>query len=386
MKMIELVAPCHFGLEAVMKREILDLGYEISQVEDGRVTFLGDLEAVAYANVFLRTTERILIKVGKIHAETFDELFEGTKALPWEDFIPEDGKFWVAKANSIKSKLFSPSDIQSIMKKAMVERLKTVYHRERFEETGAEYPIRVSILKDEVLIGLDTSGVSLHKRGYRQMTAPAPITETLASALILFTPWKKDRILVDPFCGSGTFPIEAAMLAANMAPGMKRHFLAEKWENLIPIRHFQDAKEEAADLVDLSVETDIQGYDIDGEIIKAARANAKMAGVDHLIHFQQRPVSELSHPKKYGFVITNPPYGERLEEKKNLPALYKEMGDAFRRLDSWSEYVITAYEDAEKYIGRKADKNRKIYNGMMKTYFYQFLGPRPPKRKQEENA
>ena len=386
MKMIELVAPCHFGMEAVLKREILDLGYEISQVEDGRVTFLGDLEAVAYANVFLRTTERILIKVGKIHAETFDELFEGTKALPWEDFIPEDGKFWVAKANSIKSKLFSPSDIQSIMKKAMVERLKTVYHRERFEETGAEYPIRISILKDEVLIGLDTSGVSLHKRGYRQMTSPAPITETLASALILFTPWKKDRILVDPFCGSGTFPIEAAMLAANMAPGMKRHFLAEKWENLIPIRHFQDAKEEAADLVDLSVETDIQGYDIDGEIIKAARANAKMAGVDHLIHFQQRPVSELSHPKKYGFVITNPPYGERLEEKKNLPALYKEMGDAFRRLDSWSEYVITAYEDAEKYIGRKADKNRKIYNGMMKTYFYQFLGPRPPKRKQEENA
>ena len=386
MKMIELVAPCHFGMEAVLKREILDLGYEISQVEDGRVTFLGDLEAVAYANVFLRTTERILIKVGKIHAETFDELFEGIKALPWEDFIPEDGKFWVAKANSIKSKLFSPSDIQSIMKKAMVERLKTVYHRERFEETGAEYPIRVSILKDEVLIGLDTSGVSLHKRGYRQMTAPAPITETLASALILFTPWKKDRILVDPFCGSGTFPIEAAMLAANMAPGMKRHFLAEKWENLIPICHFQDAKEEAADLVDLSVETDIQGYDIDGEIIKAARANAKMAGVDHLIHFQQRPVSELSHPKKYGFVITNPPYGERLEEKKNLPALYKEMGDAFRRLDSWSEYVITAYEDAEKYIGRKADKNRKIYNGMMKTYFYQFLGPRPPKRKQEENA
>ena len=386
MKMIELVAPCHFGMEAVLKREILDLGYEISQVEDGRVTFLGDLEAVAYANVFLRTTERILIKVGKIHAETFDELFEGTKALPWEDYIPEDGKFWVAKANSIKSKLFSPSDIQSIMKKAMVERLKTVYHRERFEETGAEYPIRVSILKDEVLIGLDTSGVSLHKRGYRQMTAPAPITETLASALILFTPWKKDRILVDPFCGSGTFPIEAAMLAANMDPGMKRHFLAEKWENLIPIRHFEDAREEAADLVDLSVETDIQGYDIDGEIIKAARANARMAGVEQLIHFQQRPVSELSHPKKYGFVITNPPYGERLEEKKHLPALYKEMGDAFRRLDSWSEYVITAYEDAEKYIGRKADKNRKIYNGMMKTYFYQFLGPRPPKRKQEENS
>ena len=382
----EFIAPCHFGLEAVCKREIADLGYEIVKVEDGKVTFAGDMDALVRANIFLRTTQRILLKVSEFKAVTFEELFQNVKKVPWEEYFPSDARFWVTKATSVKSKLFSPSDIQSIMKKAMVERLKTVYHRERFEETGAEYPIRVSILKDEVLIGLDTSGVSLHKRGYRQMTAPAPITETLASALILFTPWKKDRILVDPFCGSGTFPIEAAMLAANMAPGMKRHFLAEKWENLIPISHFQDAKEEAADLVDLSVETDIQGYDIDGEIIKAARANAKMAGVDHLIHFQQRPVSELSHPKKYGFVITNPPYGERLEEKKNLPALYKEMGDAFRRLDSWSEYVITAYEDAEKYIGRKADKNRKIYNGMMKTYFYQFLGPRPPKRKQEENA
>lgn len=318
------------------------------------MTFLGDLEAVAYANVFLRTTERILIKVGKIHAETFDELFEGTKALPWEDFIPEDGKFWVAKANSIKSKLFSPSDIQSIMKKAMVERLKTVYHRERFEETGAEYPIRVSILKDEVLIGLDTSGVSLHKRGYRQMTAPAPITETLASALILFTPWKKDRILVDPFCGSGTFPIEAAMLAANMAPGMKRHFLAEKWENLIPIRHFQDAEEGSSRSCGFVSGDRYSWLRHRRRDHQGAGPTLKMAGVDHLIHFQQRPVSELSHPKKYGFVITNPPYGERLEEKKNLPALYKEMGDAFRRLDSWSEYVITAYEDAEKHIRKKS--------------------------------
>lgn len=385
MKTMELVAPCHFGMEAVLKREIQDLGYEISQVEDGRVTFWGDMEAVAYANVFLRTTERILLKVGKIHAETFDELFEKTKALPWEDFIPADGKFWVAKANSIKSKLFSPSDIQSIMKKAIVERLKGVYHKDWFEETGAEFPIRVSFLKDEALIGLDTSGVSLHKRGYRQMTAAAPITETLAAALIMFTPWKQDRILVDPFCGSGTFPIEAAMMAANMAPGMKRNFLAEKWEHLIPKKHWQNAREEAEDLVDLHVETDIQGYDIDAEVLKAARANAKLAGVDHLIHFQQRPVNQLSHPKKYGFIITNPPYGERLEEKKNLPGLYQEIGEAFGRLDSWSEYLITAYEDAEKYIGRKADKNRKIYNGMMKTYFYQFIGPKPPKKKYEDS-
>lgn len=387
MKTMELIAPCHFGMEAVLKREILDLGYEISQVEDGRVTFLGDPEAVAYANVFLRTTERILIKVAKIHAETFDELFERTKELPWEEFIPRDGKFWVAKANSIKSKLFSPSDIQSIMKKAMVERLKSVYHQEWFPENGASFPLRVAFLKNEALIGLDTSGVSLHKRGYRQMTAKAPITETLAAALILLTPWKGDRILVDPFCGSGTFPIEAAMIAADMAPGMNRSFLAEEWKHLVPRKHWYQAMDEAAQRVNTEIHTDIQGYDIDGEIVKAARANAAMAGVDKLIHFQQRPVSELRHSGKYGFVITNPPYGERLEEKEALPALYRQIGEAFDRLDTWSKYVITAYEDAQRYIGKKAAKNRKIYNGMMKTYFYMFPGPKPPgKHRAEEDA
>lgn len=383
MKTIELIAPCHFGLEAVLKREIMDLGYEISRVEDGKVTFLGDLEAIAYANVFLRTAERVLLKVGEVHAETFDELFERTKALPWEEYIPRDGKFWVAKATSIKSKLFSPSDIQSIMKKAIVERMKKVYGIEWFAESGASYPIRVTFMKDEAVIGLDTSGVSLHKRGYRQMTAKAPITETLAAALIMLTPWNKNRILVDPFCGSGTFPIEAAMMAANIAPGMNREFLAESWGNLIPKRSWYDAMDEANELVDSQIEVDIQGYDIDGEVVKAARANAKLAGVDHLIHFQRRPVSELNHPKKYGFVITNPPYGERIEEKENLPGLYREIGEGFRRLDSWSEYVITSFEDAEKYIGRKADKNRKIYNGMLKTYFYQFLGPKPPRPKKQ---
>ena len=303
MKMVELIAPCHFGLEAVLKKEILDLGYEISQVEDGRVTFLGDMEAVCYGNIFLRTAERILLKVGKIHAETFDELFEGTKALPWENYIPRNGKFWVTKATSIKSKLFSPSDIQSIIKKAMVERLKSYYGVSWFEEDGAQYPVRVFFMKDEATIGIDTSGISLHKRGYRIMTAKAPITETLAAALILLTPWKKDRILVDPFCGSGTFPIEAAMMAANMAPGMNRSFLAENWDNLIPRKHWYDAMDEAADLVDTRMEVDIQGYDIDGEVIKAARENARNAGVDHLIHFQRRPVSELNHPKKYGFIM-----------------------------------------------------------------------------------
>lgn len=386
MKTVELIAPCHFGLEAVLKREILDLGYEISQVEDGKVTFLGDMEAVAYGNIFLRTAERILLKVGAVHAETFDELFEKTKELPWEEYIPRDGKFWVAKATSIKSKLFSPSDIQSIMKKAIVERLKKVYGIQWFEESGDSYPIRVTFMKDEAVIGIDTSGVSLHKRGYRQMTAKAPITETLAAALIMLTPWKRDRILVDPFCGSGTFPIEAAMIAADMAPGMNREFLAEGWKNLIPKKCWYDAMDEANERVNTDIQVDIQGYDIDGEVIKAARANAKLAGVDHLIHFQRRPVSELNHPKKYGFIITNPPYGERIEEKENLPALYREIGESFRRLDAWSEYVITSYEDAEKYIGRKADKNRKIYNGMIKTYFYQFLGPKPPRPRRQEAA
>ena len=382
-KVYELIAPCHFGLESVLKKEILDLGYEISQVEDGRVTFLGDVEAICRANIFLRTTERILLKVGSFRAVTFEELFQGTKALPWEEFIPQDGKFWVKKAGSIKSKLFSPSDIQSIMKKAMVDRMKRAYETAVIPETGVSYPVRVSLYKDIVTVALDTTGESLHKRGYRKLTSKAPIEETLAAALIMLTPWNKDRILVDPFCGSGTFPIEAAMIAANIAPGMNRSFLSEDWKNLIPRKYWYDAMDEAAELVDDTVIVDIQGYDIDGEVIKAARANAELAGVAHMIHFQQRPVSELSHPKKYGFVITNPPYGERIEDKKNLPALYTQIGDRFRALDSWSAYMITSYEDVEKYMGRKADKNRKIYNGMMKTYFYQFMGPRPPKRKAE---
>ena len=383
MNTFELIVPCHFGLEAVMKKEILDLGYEVSQVEDGRVTFIGDVEAICRANIFLRTTERVLLKVGSFHAETFEDLFQGTRAIPWEEYLPKDAKFWVAKASSIKSKLFSPSDIQSIMKKAMVERMKKAYGIEWFPENGASFPLRVFLHKDTVTVALDTTGESLHKRGYRTLTSKAPITETLAAALIMLTPWKSDRILVDPFCGSGTFPIEAAMIAANMAPGMNREFLSEDWKHLIPRKCWYDAMDEANDLVDLSVQTDIQGYDIDGDIVRAARANAKAAGVDELIHFQQRSVSDLSHPKKYGFLITNPPYGERIEDKKNLPELYKTIGERFAELDSWSAYIITAYEDTERYFGRKADKNRKIYNGMMKTYFYQFLGPKPPRKRED---
>lgn len=380
----ELIAPCHFGLEAVLKREILDLGYEISKVEDGKVTFLADAQGIADANMFLRTTERILLKVGEVKATTFEELFDKTKELPWEKFIPSDGKFWVAKANSVKSKLFSPSDIQSIMKKAIVERLKGVYGISWFLEDGASFPIRVAFMKDVATIGIDTSGVSLHKRGYRQMTVKAPITETLASALIMLTPWNKERILVDPFCGSGTFPIEAAMMAADIAPGMNRSFLAEDWKHLVPRRCWYEALEEAQDRVNLNVDTDIQGFDIDPDALRAARSNAKMAGVDKLIHFQQRPVKELRHPKPYGFIITNPPYGERLEEKEALPALYREIGESYNRLDKWSMYLITSYDKTELDIGKKADKNRKIYNGMLKTYYYQFLGPRPPKRNKGE--
>lgn len=381
MNKYELIAPCHFGLEAILKREIQDLGYEIILVEDGRVTFAGDEDAICRANIFLRTAERVLLKVAKFKATTFDELFEKTKALPWEKYIPADGKFWVAKATSIKSVLFSPSDIQSIMKKAMVERLKVIYKVDWFEETGNEFPLRITFMKDEITIGIDTSGESLHKRGYRKLASKAPISETLAAALILLTPWNKDRILVDPFCGSGTIPIEAAMIGARIAPGLNRSFVAENWTHLIEKKKWYDAVKEANDMILPDIEMNIQGYDIDGEIIKAARENAKLAGVDHLIHFQQRGVSELSHNKKYGFIITNPPYGERLEEKEALPALYTEMGHAFNELDAWSYYIITSYEDTQKYVGRQADKNRKIYNGMIKTYFYQFLGPKPPKPK-----
>lgn len=381
MRKFELIVPCHFGCEAVLKKEILNLGYEISKVEDGRVFFLGDEAAVCRANIFLRSAERVLIKIGSFRAETFEELFVGTKELPWEEYIDREGKFWVAKAAGVRSKLFSPSDIQSIIKKAMVERLKKVYGIEWFPETGKSYPMRVFIHKDEVTIGLDTTGESLHKRGYRRLSAKAPIAENLAAGLIMLTPWKTPRILVDPFCGSGTIPIEAALMAAHAAPGMNRSFTAEDWQHIVTRKNWYEAVDEADEMADFTVETDIQGYDIDDEMVRISRQNAKLAGVEHMIHFQKRPVSELSHSGKYGFIITNPPYGERLEEKDALPGLYREIGERYRRLDTWSLYLITAYADAERALGRKADKNRKIYNGMKKTYFYQYMGPKPCRKK-----
>ena len=386
MEKTELIAPCHFGMEAVLKREIADLGYEVVAVDNGKVTFAGDIQAVARANIFLRTTERILLKAAQFKAETFDELFEQIKAVPWEQYIPEDGKFWVAKANSVSSKLFSPSDIQKIVKKAMVERLKQTYHTDWFEETGESYPLRISILKDEVTVGIDTTGESLHKRGYRKFTAPAPVTETLAAAIILLSPWRADRALVDPFCGSGTIPIEAAMIAMDMAPGLNREFTAEGWTNLIPKQAWYQAAEEAEERIRRDVELNIQGYDIDDEVLKMARANARLAGVEDKIHFQNRDVRDFSHPKSYGFVISNPPYGERLSNKEEMFNLYRSVGQVMSENDTWSFFLLSGYEEAQKAIAaggsrKKATKNRKIYNGMMKTYLYQYMGAKPPKRK-----
>ncbi len=380
MQRFDIICPCHFGLEAALKREIQDLGYEIARTEDGRVIFHGDPEAVVYANIHLRTAERVLIDCAEFDAHSFDELFEGIKAVDWSAYIPKNGKFWVKKASSVNSKLFSPRDIQSIVKKAMVESLGSKYHISVFPEDGAEYPLRVFIHKDHVTVGLDTSGDSLHKRGYRPGAGEAPIAENLAAALIMLTPWRKDRYLIDPFCGSGTFPIEAALIAKNIAPGMERQFTAEKWTGLIDKRQWYDVVDEARSNIVTDVDTDIQGYDIDPKVIGTARENAKRAGVADIVHLQQRAVKDLSHHGKYGFVITNPPYGERLEDPDSLPPIYRELGEGMKRLDTWSFYMITSYDDAEKYVGRRAEKNRKIYNGMIKTRFLSFPGPKPPAR------
>ena len=425
MRSFELIAPCHFGMESVVKNEIYDIGYDITEVDDGRVTFSGDEEAIVRSNILLRTAERILLKVGSFHAESFEDLYQGTRALAWEEYLPENAKFWVTKAASVKSKVFSPSDIQSVMKKAMVDRMAMHYHRSQFPEDGASYPVRVFIKKDEVTVAIDSSGESLHKRGYRQATVKAPIAENLAAGLIMLSPWKPGRTLVDPFCGSGTFLIEAAMMSANIAPGLDRHFTAETWTNLVEPSLWKEIRQEARSEIDLTVKTDLQGYDIDEDAISAARENARRAGVADLIHFQVRPVSALSHPKKFGFIITNPPYGLRLTDsshggekypvgahpsdeygkrrgkvnstavqqkgqadllsEQELAYIYQTLGKRFKLLDSWSMYVITGYEDAEKRLGLKATKNRKLYNGMVRTYFYQFPGPKPPRKQGAEN-
>lgn len=382
MDKVTLIAPCHFGLEAVLKREILELGYEIEQVEDGRVTFCGDIAAVCRANIFLRTAERVLLKVGSFKAEDFDTLFERTRAIPWEDYVPADGKIWVAKASSIKSKLFSTVTIQSVMKKAIAKRLGEQYHLSVLPENGAAYPLRVFLMKDVVVIGLDTSGEPLHKRGYRQMTTKAPIEETLAAALIMLTPWKRDRILADPFCGSGTFAIEAAMMGAGIAPGINRAFLAEEWKQIVPRRAWYDAANEADALQGSLSGMEIYASDIDKNVLRLAQKNAQLAGVERCINFRCMPVKDFAPEGEYGFIITNPPYGQRLEDTETAKRILGEFAQRFGQLPTWSAYVISPLEDTEDVMGRRADKKRKVYNGMLKTNYYQFLGEKPKR----ENA
>lgn len=384
MREIELVAPCNFAVEAILSREIKSLGYEVSKVEDGRVSFIADEEGICRSNLWLRTAERILVKVGEFDAVTFEELFEKTRRLEWHEFIPEDAEFPVAKASSIKSKLFSTSDIQSIVKKAVVESLKKRYRVEWFPETGERYPIHVFLNKDRVSLYLDASGSALHKRGYRELSNAAPIKETLASTMVQLTPWREDRALIDPFCGSGTILIEAAMLGLNMAPGLNRSFAADSW-SWIPRGTWERAREEAGSLLRKDIQLNIQGYDVDEGALKIARNNARLAGLEGRIHFQKRDMKELSSKDHYGFIVTNPPYGERLSDQRSVEGLYREMGKVFSRLDTWSFYIITSHEEFERFFGRKADRKRKLYNGMMKADLYQFFGPKPPRQEHRES-
>jgi len=378
MAKLELIATSAFGIEAVVAREIKDLGYEDVTVENGRVIFTGNEEAICKTNLWLRCADRVYLKVGEFTATTFEELFQQIKALPWENYLPLDASFPV-NAKSVKSKLFSLSDIQAISKKAIVEKMKATYLQDWFEESGSKYPIMVSILKDKVTVSIDTSGIGLHKRGYREVGSEAPLKETLAAAMIKISRWRPDRALIDPFCGSGTIPIEAALIGRNIAPGLNRGFISEEWD-MIPRDLWKGTKKEAYEAIEYDKELNIYGYDIDGRVVNIAMNNAIEAGVDDCMHFQRRAVGELSSKKKYGYIICNPPYGERLSEKEEVERLYKEMGRAFTALDTWSYYVITSHEGFQECFGRKADKNRKLYNGRIKCYYYQYFGPRPPRK------
>lgn len=378
MSKIQLIATSAFGIEAVTARELKKLGYSDQKVENGRVTFSGDEAAICRTNLWLRTADRVFLKVGEFKALSFDELFEQTKALPWDEIIPEDAEFPV-EGRSVDSKLFSVSDCQAIVKKAIVEKLKQKYKCEWFEEKGPRYRIEVALLKDIVTLSIDTSGTGLHKRGYRKLVSSAPIKETMACALLLISHWNKDRILLDPFCGSGTIPIEAALIGRNIAPGLGREFDSEKW-NIISSEQWEAARDEAYDMMDEDYKLKIHGSDIDENAISIARYHAKKAGVEDAIHMQRRPLSEISSKYKYGVIICNPPYGERLGETDYVRDLYKEMGQVFRKLDTWSYYVITSNPDFEKLFGRKADKKRKLYNGRLLCNYYQYFGPPPPRQ------
>lgn len=379
MKNYTLVTPCFFGIEKILKNEITNLGYEIIKTEDGRVTYKTDEKGIAMSNIWLRTAERVLLKVAEFEAKTFNDLFENTKTINWSKYIPYGGEFPVSKASSIKSKLFSTSDIQAIVKKAVVESLKISYQEDgMLPETKEKYPIQVFIHKDIVTLAIDTSGMALHKRGYREVSTKAPLRETMASAMVQLTPWQPGRTLVDPMCGSGTIVIEAAMLGLNMAPGLNREFVAEKWSTMDK-KIWWDARKDAFDKIKNDVDFKIYGYDIDKEAVMIARQNAELAGVEDYVEFKVFNAKNFESEEKYGFIITNPPYGERLEDKQTVKKLYKDLGYAFKELKTWSYYMVTSYEDFENAFNKKATKKRKLYNGRLKTYIYQYIGPRPPK-------
>ncbi|PKM80698.1 MAG: RNA methyltransferase [Firmicutes bacterium HGW-Firmicutes-14] len=378
MSKIELIATATFGLEAIVAREVKNLGYDEMTVEDGRVTFIGDELALCRANMWLRTADRVLVKMGSFKATTFEELFEHTRALPWHEWLPENANFPV-EGKSVKSKLFSVPDCQAIVKKAVVEKLKEKYRKEWFAEDGPRYTIEVGILKDTATLTVDTSGPGLHKRGYRKLTGEAPLKETLAAAMVTLAHWFHDRVLMDPLCGTGTIPIEAALIGLNIAPGITRKFAAEDWP-AIPEVMWRNTRKEAYALIKQERHLQIIGTDINEKAVSLARYHAREAGVDEHIHFQRLPLSQVRTKSKYGYIICNPPYGQRLGETREVETLYREMGRVFANLDTWSYYVLTAYPDFEKFFGRKADKRRKLYNGRIECQYYQYPGPRPPRR------
>ncbi|MCH6268181.1 MULTISPECIES: THUMP domain-containing class I SAM-dependent RNA methyltransferase [Neobacillus] len=373
----QIIATAAMGLEALVAQEVRALGYDC-QVDNGKVIFSGDEYAIARSNLWLRTADRIKIIVGEFKAYTFDELFEKTKALPWEQFLPEDAEFPVL-GKSVKSKLFSISDCQAIVKKAIVERLKQKYKKTWFDENGALYRIEVALLKDTATITIDSSGTGLHKRGYRADQGAAPLKETMAAALIMLTNWRPDRPFIDPFCGSGTIPIEAALIGQNIAPGFNRDFVSEGW-NWMPSRVWDEVRTEAEDLAKYDTPLDISGSDIDHRMVKMAQENAFEAGFGDLIQFKQMQVKDISTKKEYGVIIGNPPYGERLGEKAEVEQMYREMGQAFRPLDTWSIYILTSNEDFEQLYGKPATKKRKLFNGFIKTDYYQYWGKRPSRQ------
>ncbi|SFA99119.1 MULTISPECIES: class I SAM-dependent RNA methyltransferase [unclassified Bacillus (in: firmicutes)] len=381
-KKYELIATAAMGLESLVAKEVRALGYDCT-VENGKVTFTGDEKAIARCNLWLRTADRIKIKVGEFKATTFDELFEKTKALPWGEFLPEDAEFPVI-GKSVKSTLFSVSDCQAIVKKAVVEKMKQHYKRNSwFDETGSLYRIEVALLKDIVTITLDASGHGLHKRGYRTDQGEAPLKETLAAALIMLTNWNPDKPFIDPFCGSGTIPIEAAMIGQNIAPGFNREFVSEGW-GWIPKTVWDDARMEAEDLAKYDQPLDISGSDIDHRMVAISEENAAEAGFGDIIQFKQMQVRDITTRKEYGVIVGNPPYGERLGDKPAVEKMYKEMGQAFQNLDTWSIYILTSNEDFEQVYGKPATKKRKLFNGFIRTDLYQYWGKRPPRPERNE--